>query len=141
MRGGYCCACVYVACAPGPVGGSGYWVRASGWPRGLNGWPRAFNGRPRGLTSHWPWEPTPGASHDPTQPSPPNRNCQLRSNCILSISNCDPPPQKGNVYKGGGDILDNTHPSDFGPTQTSPPLIILWGAFLVSQTEAKAEAG
>ena len=38
--------------------------------------------------------------------------------------------------RGGGGILDQTHPPDFGPTRTHL-LIVLWGTFFVSQIEAK----
>ena len=32
------------------------------------------------------------------------------------------------VYGGGGGILDETHPPDFGPTWTPPPLLQFCGA-------------
>ena len=51
----------------------------------------------------------------------------------------------GFVYKRGGGYFGQdpptqlwTHPPNFGPSQTPPPLIILWGAFFVNQIEAKA---
>ena len=40
--------------------------------------------------------------------------------------------QQASFIRGGGGILDRTHPP------RPPPLIILWGAFFVNQIEAKA---